>query len=207
MIRAAYLRTCSLGKQLVRQDRAAQLVEFAVSLPLLVLFVVGIFDFSAAFTLKQKLTNVARDAARVAAADPSADVGNLTSGVPSSITHAFKVIDSYLTANNLNDCGLASKTPSSSGVTWTYTVAPTGNPPCGITVIINRGYYFPVTSTTAPALNCQSQAPGGQTALVGTCVSIQYAYAWRFGRAAGLLGRNTALPADLSAVAVSLNEN
>ncbi len=207
MIRAAYLRTCSLGKQLVRQDHAAQLVEFAVSLPLLVLFVVGIFDFSAAFTLKQKLTNVARDAARVAAADPSADVGNLTSGVPSSITHAFKVIDSYLTANNLNDCGLASKTPSSSGVTWTYTVAPTGNPPCGITVIINRGYYFPVTSTTAPALNCQSQAPGGQTALVGTCVSIQYAYAWRFGRAASLLGRNTALPADLSAVAVSLNEN
>jgi Flp pilus assembly protein TadG len=207
VIRAAYLRTCSLSKQLVRQDRAAQLVEFAVSLPLLVLFVVGIFDFSAAFTLKQKLTNVARDAARVAAADPSADVGNLTSGVPSSITHAFKVIDSYLTANNLNDCGLASKTPSSSGVTWTYTVAPTGNPPCGITVIINRGYYFPVTSTTAPALNCQSQAPGGQTALVGTCVSIQYAYAWRFGRAASLLGRNTALPADLSAVAVSLNEN
>jgi Flp pilus assembly protein TadG len=207
VIRAAYLRTCSLSKQLLRQDHAAQLVEFAVSLPLLVLFVVGIFEFSSAFTLKQKLTNAARDAARVAAADPSADIGNLTSGIPSSITHAFKVIDSYLTANNLNDCGLASKTPSLSGVTWTYTIAPTGNPPCGITVIINRGYYFPVTSTTAPALNCQSQAPGGQTALVGTCVSIQYAYAWRFGRAASLLGRNTALPADLSAVAVSLNEN
>jgi len=207
VIRAPYLRTCSLGKQLVRQDRAAQLVEFAVSLPLLVLFVVGIFDFSAAFTLKQKLTNVARDAARVAAADPSADVGNLTAGVPSSVNHAFKVIDSYLTANNLNDCGLATKAPSSSGVTWTYTIAPTGNPPCGITVIINRGYYFPVTSTTAPSLTCQSQAPGGQTALVGSCVSIQYAYAWRFGRAASLLGRNTALPADLSAVAVALNEN
>lgn len=207
MIRAADLWRCSLGKQLVRSDRGAQLVEFAVSLPLLVLFVVGIFDFSAAFTQKQKLTNVARDAARVAAADPSADVGNLTSGVPSSITHAFKVIDSYLTANKLNDCGLASKTPSSSGVTWTYTIAPSGNPPCGITVIINRGYYFPVTSTTPPALNCQSQAPGGQTALVGTCVSIQYAYPWKFGRAASLLGRNIALPANLSAVAVALNEN
>jgi Flp pilus assembly protein TadG len=207
VIRATYLRTCSLGKQLVRQDRAAQLVEFAVSLPLLVLFVVGIFDFSGAFTQKQKLTNVARDAARVAAADPSADVGNLTSGVPSSITHAFKVVDSYLTANNLTDCGLASQTASSSGATRTYTIAPTGNPPCGITVIINRGYYFPVTSTTPPALNCQSQAPGGQTALIGTCVSIQYAYPWKFGRAASLLGRNIALPANLSAVAVALNEN
>lgn len=207
MIRAAYVRTCSLGKQLVHTDRAAQLVEFAVSLPLLVLFVVGIFDFSAAFTQKQKLTNVARDAARVAAADPVADVGNLTSGLPSSITDAFRVIDSYLTANKLNDCGLASKTPSRVGVTWTYTIAPTGNPPCGITVTINRGYYFPVTSTTPPALNCQSQAPGGQTALVSTCVSIQYAYPWRFGRAASLLGTNTALPTNLSAVAVALNEN
>jgi len=46
VIRAAYLRTCSVAKQLVRKDRAAQLVEFAVSLPLLVLFVVVIFDFS-----------------------------------------------------------------------------------------------------------------------------------------------------------------
>jgi Flp pilus assembly protein TadG len=207
VIRAAYLRTCSLSKQLVRQDRAAQLVEFAVSLPLLVLFVVGIFDFSSAFTLKQKLTNAARDAARVAAADPSAETGTLTSGRPSSITPACNLSDRHLTANTHPDCGLASKTPSLSGVTWTYTIAPTGNPPCGITVIINRGYYFPVTSTTQPALTCQSQAPGGQTALVGTCVSLQYAYAWRFGRVASLLGRNTALPADLSAVAVALNEN
>jgi Flp pilus assembly protein TadG len=208
VIRAAYVRTCSLGKQLVRPDGAAQLVEFAVSLPLLVLFVVGIFDFSAAFTLKQKLTNVARDAARVAAADPSADVGNLTSGLPSSVTDALKVVDSYLTANRLNDCGLSTKTPSRSGVTWTYTIAPTGNPPCGITLIINRGYVFPITSTTPPdARTCLSQAPGSQTALVGTCVSIQYAYAWKFAQVASLFGRNDSLPTEISAVAVALNEN
>ena len=57
-----------------RNDHAAQLVEFAVALPLLVVFVVGIFDFSNAFTIKQKLTNVARDAARAAAADPANDL-------------------------------------------------------------------------------------------------------------------------------------
>ena len=208
MIRTAYARTCSLGKQLVRSDGAAQLVEFAVSLPLLVLFVVGIFDFSAAFTLKQKLTNVARDAARVAAADPSADVGNLSSGLPSSVTDALKVVDSYLTANSLNDCGLSTKTPVRSGVTWTYTIAPTGNPPCGITLIINRGYVFPITSTTPPdARTCLSQAPGSQTALVGTCVSVQYAYDWKFARVASLFGRNDSLPTEISAVAVAFNEN
>lgn len=207
MIRAAYLRTCSVAKQLVRQNRAAQLVEFAVSLPLLVLFVVGIFDFSGAFTLKQKLTNMARDAARVAAADPSADVGNLTAGVPSSVSEALKVVDSYLTANRLNDCGLSTKTPSRSGVTWTYTIAPTGTPPCGITLIINRGYVFPITSTTPPdARTCLSQAPSGQT-LLGTCVSLQYAYPWKFARVASLFGRNDSLPTEISAVAVAFNEN
>lgn len=207
MIRTAYVRTCSLARQLLRPDGAAQLVEFAVSLPLLVLFVVGIFDFSAAFTLKQKLTNVARDAARVAAADPSADVGNLSSGLPFSVTDALKVVDSYLTANRLNDCGLSTKTPSRSGVTWTYTIAPTGNPPCGITLIINRGYIFPITSTTPPdARTCLSQAPGAQT-LLGTCVSLQYAYPWKFARVASLFGRNDSLPTEISAVAVALNEN
>ena len=52
-------------------ESAAQIVEFAVSLPLLIFFVVGIFDFSNAVTLKQRLTNAARETARVAAADPA----------------------------------------------------------------------------------------------------------------------------------------
>ena len=106
MIRLAHLRNllCSVVPGW-RDDQAAQLVEFAVSLPLLVLFVVGIFDFSNAFTLKQKLTNVARDAARAAAAEPASD---LQSPIPPmSVVDAFQDIDNYLLANNLSDCGSA----------------------------------------------------------------------------------------------------
>jgi Flp pilus assembly protein TadG len=36
--------------RLWRDDRASQIVEFAISLPLLVFLVVGIFDFSNALT-------------------------------------------------------------------------------------------------------------------------------------------------------------
>ncbi len=67
-------------RRLLRAERAAQIVEFAVALPLLVVFVVGIFDFSSAFTLKQRLTNIARDAARAAAADPVNDLLQPSSG-------------------------------------------------------------------------------------------------------------------------------
>jgi len=187
-------------------ERGAQIVEFAVALPLLVVFVVGIFDFSNAFTLKQRLTNIARDAARAAASDPSNDLlGSASSPNPLSVMDVYYIINNYLVANNLTDCGIA-PTPTPSGLTWTFT-ASTGCPAPGLTIIVNRGYYYPATGGTAPSPTCVSQAPGGQIAVLSTCVSVQYAYPWRFGRAANLLGFGAMLPATISAVAVAANEN
>lgn len=184
-------------------DKGAQLVEFAVALPLLVVFVVGIFDFSSAFTLKQRLTNLARDAARTAAGDPAGDVQS--GATPVSVMDAFYLIHNYLIANNINDCGISS-TPTAAGLTWTFTASGNG---CSsaLTITVNRGYYFPATGAALPAIGCQSQSPGTTTAVIGTCVSIQYPYPWKFGRAARLLGRNATLPAQISTVAVALNEN
>jgi Flp pilus assembly protein TadG len=167
---------------------------------------VGIFDFSSAFTLKQKLTNVARDAARAAAADPASDLGN---PVPVSVIDAFQVLDNYLAANKINDCGIAVPTGPSGVLTWTMTASGNGCPSGGLTIIINRGYYFPANAAGQTAgVTCRPQLPGGtQTAVISTCVSIQYAYPWRFGRAASLLGATATLPTTISATAVALNEN
>jgi Flp pilus assembly protein TadG len=205
VIRYSRLRTWlkGLAKSGWHDDRASQLVEFAVALPLLVLFVVGIFDFSNAFTLKQKLTNVARDAARAAAADPAND---LQSATPVSVIDAFQDIDNYLIANKINDCGISGSSPASAGLTWTYT-ATTGCPTGGLVITINRGYYFPSTSTTPPSWTCTSQGAGAGTAIIGTCVSIKYAYAWRFGRVASLLGATSTLPNAITVTAVTMNEN
>ena len=193
-----------------QDERAAQLVEFAVSLPLLVLFVVGIFDFSGAFTLKQKLTNVAREASRIAAADPANDLGGTftTGTAPTSVVDAFKVVKNYLTVNHLYDCGVSAGSVSSLGsLTWQYKVTPTSGSPCGITLTINRGYVFPANSTTPPLATCASQAVTSQTAIVGTCVSIQYAYPWKFGRVSKFFGPSTSLPAQIVGEAVAMNEN
>lgn len=195
---------------LLLDDQAAQLVEFAVSLPLLVVFVVGIFDFSGAFTLKQKLTNAARDAARAAAAEPITDL-SVTS--PVSVIDAFWMVDNYLVANKINDCGISTTSPLiTRPSTWTYSAAGTslnGCPSAGLTIIINRGYYFPAAAAAQPAsVNCTPQSvTTSQTAVISTCVSIQYGYQWRFGRAASLLGSTTMLPPTITAVAVAMNEN
>jgi Flp pilus assembly protein TadG len=194
--------------RLWRDERAAQLAEFAIALPLLVFFVVGIFDFSGAFTLKQKLTNVARDAARVAAGDPANDLSS--AAAPVSVVDAFQLIQGYFTANNLNLCGITAISGPSAALTWTASGTSNGCPSLGLTITINRGYVMPATTgASLPPVTCTSPGSGGSSGLtvIATCVSIQYAYPWRFGRVANLLGMTDTLPAQISATAVAFNEN
>lgn len=180
----AFLRRVWIG------DRASQVVETALSLPLLVFFVVGIFDFSGALTLKEKLTNAAREGARVAASDPASD---MFAAVPVAVKDAGDVVDNYLVSENINDCGLGPTlppTPAQTQLTWTYTstgTCPTG----GITIAINRG--------------CSTLENG--IYLIGTCVTINYAYKWQFGGVSGLFGRTFIGPSTLTATAEAFNEN
>lgn len=171
-------------------DRASQVVETALSLPLLVFFVVGIFDFSGALTLKEKLTNAAREGARVAASDPASD---MFAAVPVAVKDAVDVVDNYLVSEKINDCGLGPTlppTPTQSSLTWTYTS--TGSCPTGgITIAINRG--------------CSTLENG--IYLIGTCVTINYAYKWQFGGVSGLFGRTFIGPSTLTATAEAFNEN
>jgi len=53
-----------------RDEQGAALLEFAISLPLLVVFIVGIFDFSGAFNQKQKIEQAAQEGAIIAGAHP-----------------------------------------------------------------------------------------------------------------------------------------
>jgi Flp pilus assembly protein TadG len=105
-------------------SRASQMVEFAVSLPLLVVFVVGIFDFGEAFNLKQKLNNVARESARFASSLPTNDLSD--SGDPASIIAIRNLVSSSLRASRVNDCGLGSQTGTNAAPTWTYTASGNG---------------------------------------------------------------------------------
>lgn len=180
------------------EDRASQIVEFALSLPLLVLFVVGIFDFSGAISLKQKLTNAAREAARVAAADPASDLAN-GSSTPVSVLDAFYVVDNYLISEKLNDCGLSSTLPTQSGgaLTWVSTVTgcPGGGPSGTLTLTINRG-----------CVNTQT-INGNTVNLVGTCVTILYPYKWQYSSVTGLLGITFIGPTGITTTAAAFNEN
>jgi Flp pilus assembly protein TadG len=183
------------GRSLFTNEQASQIAEFAVSLPLLVVMVVGIFDFSGAFALKQKLANAAREGARAAAADPANDLSGATSGVPVSVSDAYQVVDNYLQSEKINDCGLNGVTPTQgSGLSWSSTSTGTC-PGSGITFSINRGCVT------------QQTLAGTSTSMVATCVTITYPYAWRFTFVSTLMGRTIMGPSSLTTTAVAYNEN
>ena len=54
------------GKTLLRHRNGQSMVEFAMILPLLVLFIIGIFDLGRAFFAYIAITNAAREGTRVA---------------------------------------------------------------------------------------------------------------------------------------------
>ena len=59
--------------------RGSALLEFAITLPLLVVFVVGIYDFSGGFNQKQKIEQAAQEGAIIAGAQPMSDIATTTS--------------------------------------------------------------------------------------------------------------------------------
>lgn len=189
--------------QRFRNGDASQIVEFALSLPLLVVFVVGIFDFGSAVTLKQKLTNAAREGARVAASDPSNDLGSYasssSSNLPVAIADAYQVVDQYLLSEKIADCNLAppaGKPVYSSGFTW---VSIATGAPCTATsalvLTVNRGFVVP-----GPQI-------AGAPLVIMTQIRIQYPYRWEYSKVAGLVGGLFTGPTSITTTATAYNEN
>jgi Flp pilus assembly protein TadG len=175
-------------------NQGAQIVEFAIALPLLMVFLIGITDFGGAFNLKQKLTSAAREGARFGANTPTAD---LSSGVtpPASVDAVGTLVSKYLQAAQVNACGIVGGTVTQTGpVAWTYTATcPTGT----LTMVIDRGYPLQVTS-------------GGTTYwVINTQVSLSYPYKWQFNRVIPLLvpGANYAGASQISTSATVPNLN
>lgn len=55
-----------MGKRFIRNQRGAALIETAITIPIVLLICVGIFEFGRAYQTWQVLTNASREGARIA---------------------------------------------------------------------------------------------------------------------------------------------
>jgi Flp pilus assembly protein TadG len=148
----------------------AQILELAVALPLLVVFVVGIYDFSQAFNTKEKLNFAARDGARFGSTQPTND---LSQNTPLSVIAIRDLVDADLLAAGINDCGLGSIQQSGPAI-WTATGTCANS--STFTLTIDRGFVVPPAATAV--------APVQQ---ISTHIDLDYPYQWQFGSAIRLL--------------------
>jgi Flp pilus assembly protein TadG len=147
---------------------ASSLAEFAISLPLLIVLVVGIFDFGGAFNQKQQLSNATRESARYGASLPTNDLCAGCTPVP-SVDAIRSLMDNYLVAARLNDCGLSGAAGLSmpSRLTWIYTASGNGCPG-SLTLTVVRG--FPDCDLT------ETYSGVGTVYIPCTQVTISYPY-------------------------------
>jgi Flp pilus assembly protein TadG len=187
-------------------DEASEIIELAVSLPLLMVMVVGIYDFGSAFTTKEKIGSAVREGARFASNLPSNDLSSTgaTCAAPASVCSIRDLVDENLVTSKLNDCGL-SATAASAGppLSWTFTTAVAGVCPAPLTLTIERGVPYP---SATPLVTLP---PGSVYKVEASRVTISYPYAWTFNRVITLIasGGNYPGTSQLTEAAVMQNLN
>ncbi len=150
----------------LRTARGSALVEFSIALPLLVVFVVGIFDFSGASNQKQKIAQAAQEGAIIAGSQPTSDIASSDSN-PTSLQAVSTAVFNSLVGSGVLASGACSPpgtTPGPTGLTWIYTIGPCDSAGDALVITINRGWV--------PA--------AGSPLSVGTSVQVAYPYHWRF---------------------------
>lgn len=121
------------GKGIVT-DRGVELLEFALVLPVLLILLTGIFSFGSAFALRQKMTNAAREAARIVVSS-SLTNQNCSSATPCSIVAAVNAMVAYMNDAGASLSCVQPDSPASSGaLEWAYTCSN------GTKIVINRAY-------------------------------------------------------------------
>jgi Flp pilus assembly protein TadG len=167
----------------VGSSDGSQIVEFAVTVPLLAIFSVGIFDFSGAFNLKQKIASAAQEGATTAASQPTYDLDPTTN--PVSVQAVETAVFNYLTMErvitfaNQGTCSASSAavTLPASNLIWQYTITGcTGIAGDQLVITVDRGYVF------ATQANAEK--------VISSHVTVSYPYHWQFNNVIQLLGPN-----------------
>jgi len=144
-----------------RDTSGAELLEFALALPLILVMVAGLLDFARAYNIKQKLANAVREGVRY----QSVEVGDLNSSSPSSVSTLRDDVVTYLTNANLDTSFI--------GTTLSYT----GPPTC-------TGTWYTTKSGVSYGLKverCVAIADSSSTSIPATRVTLYYPYDWTFG--------------------------
>lgn len=176
----------SIGSRLRRRARGGeegvQLLEFAFVLPVLLVLVVGVADFGAALIRRDKLTNAAREGARIAIGLSPADLLQANPDTVQSVRDAV--------VNYLNNAGvpatLSGTAPCATALfSWTYCLSNGGQ------IRIERQRVVNVAGTN----------------VLCSQVRVTYPHTWTIGRVLLLIAPSSSIPATVMIPGDALMKN
>ncbi|MBI2819854.1 MAG: pilus assembly protein [Acidobacteria bacterium] len=162
---------------LARSEQGAQLVEFAFLLPFLAVMTVGIIDFAQGFLLKQRLTNAAREGARIAAELSPIDIDQAS---PPTVRSVRNAVVNYLDNADLDVSSIGTTSCNTGPAEWTFydngDNCP-GNSGDAL-IVIERAVVIPVTGA------------------IGSRVTVRYPFTWSFSEVIDLIAPSASYPSS-----------
>jgi Flp pilus assembly protein TadG len=110
------------------EDSGQALVELALALPLLLLILVGIFEFARAYSMKQSIVNAAREGARTAVVQTTPNQ-----------TAVETIVNTYLASNNMTGATVTIEVAAPDGTVKSLGTATAGD---AVSVIVSDRYNF-----------------------------------------------------------------
>ena len=151
----------------VRREHGAQLLEFAFILPFLAVMTVGMIDFAQGFRLKQKLTNAAREGARIGVELSPVD---LDQTAPATVRSVRNAVVNYMDNADIDVFGIDTTSTKTGSTEWTFYDGGDA------LIVIDRAVVIPVTGA------------------IGTRVTVRYRFTWSFGEVIDLLAPTASYP-------------
>lgn len=151
-----------------RETDAAELLEFALALPIILVMVVGLLDFAHAYSLKQKLANAAREGARMGGSESVLDT---TQSSPASVQSIKDDVTTYLQNAGVDTSFIGTSlswTPCPGSCSGTYYTNSGG---VNYGLLIERNVLLTYTDPNTASL----------VTLPATRVTLYYPYDWTFG--------------------------
>lgn len=148
---AAYRKLCGLAGS-IRADRAAELLEVALVLPLLLSLLLAMISFARAYNAYQTITRAAREGARMLVLTDCATCGNTEYSSASART----IVDNVLVSANFDP---AAVTNYAATYVWTDSTYATPQQ-CGVDISFTYPFQLaiPFTSVNLTNLNLKTSA-------------------------------------------------
>jgi Flp pilus assembly protein TadG len=163
-------------KRNLRRERGAELLELALSLPILLVLAAGVMDFANAWNVRQVLANAAREGARLGATQPMLDLNTTDPGTIQSICED---VADYLSQANVSTAFMNGTNTNPAAGCATPTAIPDSGSSLTNPVPLGWTYY----SSGTYGMEIQRTVPVDSSSenVSSTEVTLNFPFSWPFG--------------------------